>query len=273
MFITRLLSGIVLAIGAFFSLYFGGVVLSAVLFFLSLMAYVELLNALGIKEERKNNIFSVSGYVFITVYYLLMTFLDNPVFMIMAAVLAVIGYLVVYVLCFPKYNAEDMMGAVFSFLYAPIMLSFVYLTRCLEDGNHFVWMILISSWGFDTFAYCVGVLTGKTIGNHKFLPKLSPKKSIEGVIGGIIGAGLLGFLYGHFMMPGIKWPLALIAAIGGVIAQIGDLAASAIKRDKNIKDYGRCIPGHGGVMDRFDSSIFTAPIIYLLAVLWLSTMK
>ncbi|MBP5600724.1 MAG: phosphatidate cytidylyltransferase, partial [Lachnospiraceae bacterium] len=95
----------------------------------------------------------------------------------------------------------------------------------------------------------------------------------EGVIGGIIGAGLLGFLYGHFMMPGIKWPLALIAAIGGVIAQIGDLAASAIKRDKNIKDYGRCIPGHGGVMDRFDSSIFTAPIIYLLAVLWLSTMK
>ena len=67
--------------------------------------------------------------------------------------------------------------------------------------------------------------------------------------------------------------LTLIAAIGGVIAQIGDLAASAIKRDKSIKDYGRCIPGHGGVMDRFDSSIFTAPIIYLLAVLWLSTMK
>lgn len=273
MFITRLLSGIVLAIGAFVSFYFGGVILSAILFLLSLMAYVELLNALGIKEERKNNVFSVAGYVFITIYYAFMTFIEEPVFMVMAAVFAVIGFLVIYVLAFPKYKVEDMMGAVFSFLYAPVMLSFVYLTRCLEDGNHIVWMILISSWGFDTFAYLVGMITGKTIGNHKFLPKLSPKKSIEGVIGGIIGAGLLAFLYGQFFMPELKWYLAIIAAIGGVIAQIGDLAASAIKRNKNIKDYGRCIPGHGGVMDRFDSSIFTAPVIYLLAICWLTAVK
>ena len=92
MFITRLLSGIVLAIGAVVSFYFGGVLLSAILFLLSLMAYVELLNALGIKEERKNNVFSVAGYVFITLYYVLMTFIEAPVFMVMAAVFAVIGY-------------------------------------------------------------------------------------------------------------------------------------------------------------------------------------
>ena len=149
------------------------------------------------------------------------------------------------------------------------MLSYVYQTRMLTEGSVVVWLIFLSSWGCDTCAYCVGVLFGK----HKMAPKLSPKKSVEGGIGGVAGAALLGAL---FAMAVNRWggqatdPLyyALICGAGGVISQIGDLAASGIKRNHDIKDYGKLIPGHGGILDRFDSVIFTAPVIYYLAVLF-----
>ena len=136
------------------------------------------------------------------------------------------------------------------------------------DGSVVVWLIFLSSWGCDTCAYCVGML----IGRHKMAPRLSPKKSVEGGVGGIAGAALLGVLFALAMN---KWggadvsPLhyAVICAAGGAISQVGDLAASAIKRNHEIKDYGKLIPGHGGILDRFDSVIFTAPVIYYLAIL------
>ena len=136
----------------------------------------------------------------------------------------------------------------------------------LGDGAVAVWLIFLSSWGCDTCAYCVGMLLGK----HKMAPKLSPKKSVEGGIGGIVGAALLGAIFalaankitGAGVNPG---QYAIICGVGGMISQIGDLAASAIKRNHDIKDYGKLIPGHGGILDRFDSVIFTAPIIYYLA--------
>ena len=97
---------------------------------------------------------------------------------------------------------------------------------------------------------------------------LSPKKSIEGAVGGVAGAALIGFLYAGFFS--LDQPeCALLCAIGAVVSQVGDLAASAIKRNHGIKDYGRLIPGHGGILDRFDSVIVTAPIIYILAVIFL----
>ena len=107
---------------------------------------------------------------------------------------------------------------------------------------------------------------------NKMAPVLSPKKSVEGGIGGIAGAALIGVLYAlavnHWGNAGASIvSYAVIGAVGGAISQIGDLAASAIKRYHNIKDYGKLIPGHGGILDRFDSVIFTAPIIYYLAVL------
>ena len=129
-----------------------------------------------------------------------------------------------------------------------------------------VWLIFLSSWGCDTCAYCVGMLIGK----HKMAPKLSPKKSVEGGVGGVLGAALLGVLFALAMN---HWGgedvnalhYAVICGVGGIISQVGDLAASAIKRNHDIKDYGRLIPGHGGILDRFDSVIFTAPVIYYLA--------
>ena len=134
----------------------------------------------------------------------------------------------------------------------------------MPDGKYLVWLIVLSSWGCDTCAYAVGMLIGK----HKLAPVLSPKKSIEGAIGGVVGAALIGYIYGMFFW--LDPPeCALLCAVGAVVSQVGDLAASAIKRNHNIKDYGHLIPGHGGILDRFDSVIFTAPIIYILAVIFL----
>ena len=99
-------------------------------------------------------------------------------------------------------------------------------------------------------------------------PKLSPKKSVEGLLGGIFGSALIGALYGIFFNAKVyeltNAPLifAVAGAVGAGFAVIGDLTASAIKRNNDIKDYGKLIPGHGGIMDRFDSIIFTAPIVY-----------
>lgn len=149
------------------------------------------------------------------------------------------------------------------------VLSFVYLTRECETGIYLVWLILISSWGCDTCAYVVGKLIGK---KHIF-PELSPHKSLEGCIGGVVGAALIGGLYAHFFVETafpdrtITWIIAFICAAGAVMSMVGDLAASAIKRNHNIKDYGKLIPGHGGIMDRFDSMTVTAPMTYFLTLL------
>jgi len=175
-------------------------------------------------------------------------------------------FLFLYVFRFPRIHATQVMAVFFSLVYAPVMFSFVYLTRNLEYGIYFVWVIFISSWISDTFAYIVGMLLGK----HPLAPVLSPKKSVEGSIGGIIGSvvcgGLFGFILAENVIGGqnVTWVFALIGGIGSIISQIGDLAASAIKRNYEIKDYGKLIPGHGGIMDRFDSVIVTAPMIYFL---------
>ena len=103
-------------------------------------------------------------------------------------------------------------------------------------------------------------------------PKLSPKKSIEGAIGGVLGAALLGALYAlaiNYFSQATEADVlgyAIICGSGGLISQLGDLAASAIKRNHEIKDYGALSPGHGGILDRFDSVIITAPIIYYMAI-------
>lgn len=279
MFITRLLSGMVLLGLSFLFVIIGGIPLTAITMLLSAGAFYEMTKALGLQKEKKFTSLTIAGYLAIIVFYVTMMLTDNMLWPVMCIVLAIIVFLTIYVTAFPKYTCEDTMGAVFALMYAPIMLCFLPLTRGLEDGKYIVWMIYISSWGYDTCAYCVGMLFGKTVGNHKMFPKLSPKKSYEGTIGGVIGAALIAWLYGHFLMarvtdiPNVEWMLPVIAAVGAIIAQIGDLAASAVKRNKEIKDYSHLIPGHGGILDRFDSMIFTAPITYFLTVIFLNITK
>lgn len=279
MFVTRLLSGIVLLILTAVFVSLGGIPLLTVLALLSIIGFLEMTKAIGITREEGNfNRLEFAGIVGILLLYTLQMYFClqqdavDVVYMLGIIVLTIIMLLAIYVASFPKFNATQVVGVVFAFLYVPVMLSFIGMTRALpEIGSRVVWMIWISAWGSDTCAYCVGMLTGKTIGNHKAFPVLSPKKSIEGCIGGVVGAALLGMLFGKFVM-GSDYGVVLmgiICGIGSVIAQCGDLAASAIKRNYGIKDYGKCIPGHGGILDRFDSIIFTAPCIYFLIYFFL----
>ena len=146
------------------------------------------------------------------------------------------------------------------------MLSYLYSVREGNNGAYTVWLIFLCSWGSDTCAYLAGVAFGK----HKMAPVLSPKKSVEGAVGGVIGAAALGAIYATIFSSNITMSInpvvgfAIICAVGALISMVGDLAASAIKRNHDIKDYGKLIPGHGGIMDRFDSVIYVAPVIWIL---------
>lgn len=277
MFFTRLFSGIVLVLIALVTLITGGGLLAAVLLFISLAAFFELSKAIGVHEsDKKVNGLEITAVLFVAAFYLGIYFLKDDIFTIMALTGGFMAFLFVYVISFPRFHANQIVAAFFAVMYAPVMLSFIYQTRELNYGIYIVWLILISSWGCDTCAYAVGMAFGKTIGNHKIFPKLSPKKSLEGCIGGVAGAAVLGALYGYFLVENIvkeqeiTWIFALICGVGAIFSQIGDLAASAIKRNHNIKDYGKLIPGHGGIMDRFDSVIVTSPMIYFLTRLMMS---
>lgn len=275
MFWTRLASGIVLLAIAILALSFGGWPLLLILYLCSMAAYRELTKALQCAaDEKKFNALEIIGFLGVTAYYaaVYLCGLDasgDKVILLMCIAAVFMAEMFVYVVTFPRYNASQVTAAVFSFMYAPFMLSFVYLTRMCPQGIYLVWLILISSWGCDTCAYAVG----KLIGRKKIFPVLSPKKSLEGCVGGVLGAALLGGIYAYLMvdsvLPGqrVAWVIAFICAMGAVMSMVGDLAASAIKRNHNIKDYGRLIPGHGGIMDRFDSMIVTAPMVYFLALL------
>lgn len=270
MFWTRLVSGIVLLMIAIGAMSIGRLPLLLILLFSSLIAYRELTKALRCAtDEKRLNGLEIVGCAGIMVYYAAACFSGDLELLLMCVVAVFMAEMFLYVVTFPKYRDEQVMASVFSFLYAPLMLSFVYLTRMGQRGIYLVWLILISSWGCDTCAYAVGMLFGK----HKIFPRLSPKKSLEGCIGGVAGAALLGGIYGYLFVEQafpdkkVAGVIAFICAVGAVMSMVGDLAASAVKRNHDIKDYGNLIPGHGGIMDRFDSMTVTAPMIYFLAML------
>lgn len=267
MFWTRLFSGIILLAIAIASMAVGGPVLAGVLLLISLVAYRELTKALQVNVQEKGfNVLEMIGLAGIICYYLSVYFGDGDTMRLMCLVGVFMAEMFAYVILFPKFEAKQVVPAVFAFMYAPLMLSFVYLTREHSYGSYMVWLILISSWGCDTCAYAVGMLIGK----KKIFPVLSPKKSLEGCIGGALGAALIGGIYAYLFVDkaienqNVVWIIAFICCVGAVMSMVGDLAASAIKRNVGIKDYGKLIPGHGGIMDRFDSMIVTAPMIYFL---------
>ena len=258
MFKTRLISGILLVIAALLTIISGGYVLFFTLVCISLIGMQELYKAMGVHGES-TGLLEIIGYLGAILYYVSLL-LGFESYGLMTVLVSLILIMFVCVFTYPKYNAHQIMSAFFGVVYVAVMLSFILLTRNLPDGKFIVWLIFLCSWGCDTCAYCVGMLIGK----HKMAPVLSPKKSVEGGIGGVVGAGLLGVIYAAAIQgPMVEY--AVICGIGALISMVGDLAASAIKRNQGIKDYGKLIPGHGGILDRFDSVIFTAPVIYYLA--------
>lgn len=157
----------------------------------------------------------------------------------------------------------DAMATLTGVFYVVFLSFHVTLVEQIGEYGILVWLIFLTAFGTDIMAY----FTGYAIGKHKLAPKISPKKTIEGSIGGILGSVLLCGLFGYFVIPRLLLHCIIIGVLGGVISQFGDLTASIFKRKMGIKDYGNLIPGHGGILDRFDSVLFTAPMVYYYIVL------
>ncbi len=163
-----------------------------------------------------------------------------------------------------SFRTEDIGTYVFVTLVITFAFSNIAYLRRLPNGLFVVWLPFIIAWCTDSAAY----FAGRFLGKHKLCEKISPKKTVEGAIGGIAGsiAGLLiyqAILWFGFQTPVNPWLLVAMGLLGSVTSQMGDLFASIIKRENGIKDFGHIMPGHGGIMDRFDSLILTTPFVFL----------
>lgn len=259
MFKTRLLSSIVLVVLMVAAILAGNTFFAVFFLTISLVGMMELYRIFGLHR-------CVLGFVGygLAIAYDAAVFFGSDFTADIILIGGLMAVMTIYVSLFPKYNSSQVMVSYFGFVYVAVMLSFVFRLRMMQDGFYLIWLVFICSWINDTCAYCVGMLMGK----HKMTPKLSPKKTIEGAVGGVLGTAAVGAVYGHFLMQGRaglahpEMACATACAVAAVLSIIGDLAASAVKRNHDVKDYGNLIPGHGGILDRFDSVIFTAPVIF-----------
>ncbi len=248
---TRTLSAIILLPLLFFVLINGGVPLYLSVFIVSLIGIKEYNDAFGVKNI---NTINVLGYLWV-LFIFIFSFFDVPMGYLNAIffLLFIVGCIFVVM---GKYTIMDMSTTFLGMIYIPYFLNHIVLIKKLPNHNY-IWLIFIIAWMTDTFAYFSGYFFGK----HKLIPLVSPKKTVEGSIGGVIGSIFSCVIFGYIMKFNLVH-MSLVGCFGSIIAQFGDLFASAIKRYLEIKDYGKLIPGHGGILDRFDSIIFTAPFVY-----------
>lgn len=162
------------------------------------------------------------------------------------------------VIKYPNFGFTDLAANVFTPLYAAWLLTHLLSLRQLQGGFHYVLLVLVATWSTDTLAYFVGMNFGK----HRLAPLLSPKKSIEGAVGGVVGSVLASAVVGLVSPHMTLIHYILIGFLVGILGQIGDLTESALKRMAGVKDSGKIIPGHGGILDRFDSLLITSPLVY-----------
>lgn len=176
-----------------------------------------------------------------------------------------------------KRNYKDILSNGFLTMYIVISMGCVWLTKETFDTATML-LTFICAWSCDTFAY----FTGRFLGKHKLIPHVSPNKTVEGSVGGVVGAMVICIVYllivkNVFDTNMLQWSNVVVEGavyglVGGALSQLGDLIASAIKRDTGIKDFGWIFPGHGGFMDRFDSVMFIAPIMYILPMVIFGVM-
>lgn len=258
---TRIWTGVVGLPLLIFILYSGGFILVigvALLAFAGILEYTGAINRLVRPKINVVLMVVLAGVLMLTIkldYYFLM-----PVLLL--EFIAIFCYEILSGNVGIQRGSATLMGLI----YVPVMFGHLLLFETVNKGVYYMWMIFVIAFTTDTAAYFVG----KSIGNRKIAPLISPKKTIAGSIGGVVVAALCTVLYGtilssyfNFVLP---WYLYLIVGIFGSIAgQCGDLMASMIKRKAKIKDYGSILPGHGGILDRFDSILFIIPLIYIFA--------
>ena len=187
--------------------------------------------------------------------------LENLIMLIIPTLLLILFSIIVVTNM--KINFKDISYTLFGIIYIISCIGFMAKIRGLENGVLLIWYAIISAWASDTFAYFIG----KKYGKHKF-SKVSPKKSIEGCIAGVIGAVIVALIYTFAIneINSLDYSyiyIIIMTIILSIIGQIGDFAASSIKRYVDVKDYSNLIPGHGGMLDRIDSLMFLSPFAYV----------
>ena len=262
MSIKRVISGLIgFPIVALVLIFGNQIVIDIAFAIIAAMSFHEYSHAFKVSDKAKP--LTWLGYLACVTIALIHVFPREYLMLIIGAVVPI-----AILLCFAqilitkmKTTIIDAAVTLFGICYIVIFLMFMPIIRTAENGVFLIWYVMFASWGTDIFAY----VCGKLIGKHKF-SKISPNKTIEGCVGGTIGAVIMILIYTIRM--NINY--VLVAGIGlilSLLSQMGDFAASSIKRFTGIKDYSNLIPGHGGMLDRIDSIIFIAPFAYFLLVL------
>lgn len=225
---------------------------------------VGVISAVGLFELYKA--FGYQGHKLLTSLGLLAGFLIP----LMPSLLCIVTILFVYavagvavMLSKPGHLPFSHLTTILFFqVYVPCALTCLVWVREQDFGFYALWLILGGAWLTDTFAY----FTGRAFGKRKLCPVISPHKTVAGAVGGVVGTTLSAAVYGLVLSRFFNvqlLPLCLLGLCLGILAQIGDLTASWMKREQGIKDFGHLMPGHGGVIDRFDSILLTAPTVCL----------
>ncbi|MFA9381145.1 MAG: phosphatidate cytidylyltransferase [Acetanaerobacterium sp.] len=247
-------------------------VLNIVIGLLSALAIFELLNNTGYITDK----FILSVCVVFSFFFPMLHFewLNAHIIFVGTVFLVLLGFS--YVIGHEKLTLPNICTAFLVSLVVPVVFSVSIVIRdnFFPDGLFYYMLVLGGGWLADSGAYFVGVFFGR----HKLAPKISPQKTIEGAVGGIVTTvigyllvGLVYYLYCRSIGDTIEISylvLAISAPVCAVAGIMGDLFASVIKRQTGIKDYGNIFPGHGGVMDRFDSVLFVSPILYVIISLF-----
>ncbi|QQY80703.1 phosphatidate cytidylyltransferase [Keratinibaculum paraultunense] len=245
----RTITGIILVLLTVFVAIKGGTIMVFFIFLLSIIGLKEFYDAVECNSVHPIKFIGYMGCLFF-----LFSWLGVEKFSLLFILYFILIISSIFLVLNEDATLYDISITLFGIVYIPYLFQHIlYL-----EGDIYIWFVFIIAWGTDTFAYIVGSLFGK----KKLCPKLSPNKTLEGSIGGILGSVLLTYLYIKILGINLIWKYIILSIIGSIVAQLGDLTASKIKRFSNVKDFGFIIPGHGGVLDRFDSILFTAPLVY-----------
>ncbi len=265
---TRIISGIVMA-PLLILVILGGNFLTAAAFLIAVLGLREFFNGFRMIDIRPSYPIALASTVLLYIFHYIIYFSSNEVRAAQISAPLYMGWLIITaIMCMlmlfriKNVKLEDAMATFIGIIYVSFFSYHIALTEMkfadVCKGSP-VWFIVITAFCTDIAAYFGGTYLGK----NKLCPIISPKKTIEGSVCGIAGSLFISFLFGLiFGDHTYLLSFIVIGILGGIVSQVGDLTASVFKRNMGIKDYSNMIPGHGGIMDRFDSVLFTAPLVY-----------
>lgn len=270
----RTITSVVIALVALLLVIFSGYIVYPIA--LALLGVTAVYEILKVMKSHKSPALSIPAYIIVAAFPILAYFVSElgvtTLLLILAAAVFVYLMWLMGVSIFSKGRIPfSRISEVFaSMAYVAVSVTSLALMRYVDPycGVFLVVLAFVISWVCDVFAFAVGSLIGK----HKLIPEVSPKKTVEGSVGGVIFSSLFCLLYGlglDLIVEGITVNYIVLGCMGAilsVVSQLGDLVASLIKREYGVKDYGKIFPGHGGVMDRFDSVLAVSSILFILTV-------